>query len=140
MEDKKWIVFCIIGGLLMLISSVIGSVSFYALVFSEVSKRLGPETAMVLSIILIIFAIVAMGGGISVILGAILVSKDKIGLGKFIIGLGAGMGLIGLVIFLITSIIAGVLLAVVMGLINGSYGFVGVILTIFSRMKMKKVK
>ena len=139
MEDKKWIVICIIGGLLMFISSVVGSVSFFALVFSEASKRLGPETALVLSIILMIFTIIALGGGISVVIGAILVSRDKIGLGKFIIGLGAGMGLIGLIIFLITSILAGTVLAVTSGLINGSYGFLGVVLTIMARLKMKKV-
>jgi len=139
MEDKKWIVICIIGGLLMLISSVVGSVSFFALVFAEASKRLGPETALVLSIILMIFTIVALGGGISVIIGAILVSREKIGLGKFIIGLGAGMGLIGLVIFLITSILAGTVLAIASGLINGSYGLLGVVLTIIARLKLKKV-
>ena len=122
----------------MIFSAVVGSVSFYALVFSEASKRLGPETALVLSIILMIFTIVALGGGISVIIGAILVSRDKIGLGKFIIGLGAGMGLIGLIIFLITSMLAGTVLAVVIGLINGSYGFLGVVLTIIARMKLKK--
>jgi len=139
MEDKKWIVICIIGGLLMFISSVVGSVSFFALVFSEASKHLGAEAALVLSIILLIFSIVAMGGGISVIIGAILVSREKIGLGKFIIGLGAGMGLIGLIIFLITSILAGTVLAVTSGLINGSYGFLGVVLTIIARLKLKKV-
>ena len=139
MEDKKWIVICIIGGVLMFLSAIIGSASFFALVFAEASKHLGPEVALVLSIILIIFTIVALGGGISVIIGALLVSKDKIGLGKFIIGLGAGMGLIGLVIFVITSLLAGTILAVAIGLINGSYGFLGVLLTIFSRMKMKKV-
>ena len=139
MEDKKWIVLCIIGGLLMLISSVVGSVSFYALVFAEASKRLGPETTLILSIILMIFTIVALGGGISVIIGAILVSREKIGLGKFIIGLGAGMGLIGLIILLITSLLAGTVLAVTSGLINGSYGFLGVVLTIIARLKLKKV-
>jgi len=139
MEDKKWIVLCIIGGLLMLISSVVGSVSFYALVFAEASKRLGPETTLILSIILMIFTIVALGGGISVIIGAILVSREKIGLGKFIIGLGAGMGLIGLIILLITSLLAGTVLAVTSGLINGSYGFLGVVITIIARLKLKKV-
>ena len=139
MEDKKWIVICIIGGLLMFISSVVGSVSFFALVFSEASKHFGAEAALVLSIILLIFSIVAMGGGISVIIGAILVSREKIGLGKFIIGLGAGMGLIGLIILLITSLLAGTVLAVSSGLINGSYGFLGVVLTIIARLKLKKV-
>ncbi|MFX0071214.1 MAG: hypothetical protein ACFFAO_09005 [Candidatus Hermodarchaeota archaeon] len=139
MEDKRWIIVCIIGGLLMLLAGIVGSATFFATVFAIVSKQLGAEAALLLTIILIIFSIVAMGGGISVIIGAILVAKDKIKLGKFIIGLGAGMGLIGLIVFLITSILAGTLISVTLGLINGSYGFIGVILTIFARLKMKKV-
>ena len=135
--EKKWLWLCILGGLLMIISSIVGSVSFFALVFGIASDILGPEAALLLMIILLIFAIVANLGGVAVIIGVILVVKDKIGLGKFIIGLGAGLGLIGLVIFIITSFMAGPL-AIIYALINGSYGLLGVILTIFARRKFKK--
>ena len=137
MVEKKWVWLCILGGILMIISSIIGSVSFFALVFGLASDLLGSEAAFILSIVLIIFAFIAGLGGVAVILGVILVVRDKIGLGKFIIGLGAGMGLIGFIIFIITSIMAGPL-AIIYALINGSYGLLGVILTIFARRKFKK--
>ena len=85
-----------------------------------------------------IFAIIAGLGGVAVIIGVILVVKDKIGLGKFIIGLGAGMGLIGLIIFIIMSVWVGALASIIYGIINGSYGLLGVILTIFARRNFKK--
>ena len=135
--EKKWYWICILGGILMIIASIVGSVAFFALVFGIASDLLGSEAAFVLSIILTIFAIIAGLGGVAVIIGVILVIKDKIGLGKFIIGLGAGLGLIGLVIFVITSFMAGPL-AIIYALINGSYGFLGVLLTIFARRKFKK--
>lgn len=135
--EKNWVWLCILGGILMIISSVVGSVSFFALVFDFASDLLGSEAAFVLSIVLTIFAIIAGLGGVAVIIGAILVVKDKIGLGKFIIGLGAGLGLIGLIIFIITSFMAGPL-AIIYALINGSYGLLGVLLTIFARRKFKK--
>ena len=137
MVEKKWVSLCILGGILMILSSIIGSVSFFALVFGIASDLLCSEAAFILSIVLIIFAFIAGLGGVAVILGVILVVRDKIGLGKFIIGLGAGMGLIGFIIFIITSIMAGPL-AIVYALINGSYGLLGVILTIFARRKFKK--
>ncbi|MFX1393888.1 MAG: hypothetical protein ACFFAH_09970 [Promethearchaeota archaeon] len=137
MVEKKWIWLSILGGILMILSSIIGSVSFFALVFGIASDLLGSEVAFILSIILIIFAFIAGLGGIAVIIGVILVVRDKIGLGKFIIGLGAGMGLIGFIIFIITSIMAGPL-AILYAFINGSYGLLGVILTIFARRKFKK--
>ncbi|TFG19380.1 MAG: hypothetical protein EU529_16395 [Promethearchaeota archaeon] len=114
-----------------------GSVSFFALVFGIASDLLGEEVALALSIVLTIFAIIAALGGVAVIIGVILVTRDKIGLGKFIIGLGAGMGLIGLIIFIISSFMAGVL-AIIYALINGGYGLLGVILTILARRTFKK--
>lgn len=142
MENKKWILLCILGGVLMLIGSIVGNVTFFALIFSVAEEQLGAESAAAFSLILTIFSYIAMGGGISVIIGSLIVMMNKYGIGKFIIGLGAGMGLIGLIIFLITSIIGGSLIGDVMsiinGVINGSYGFAGVLLTIFSRRKLKK--
>ena len=135
--EKKWVWLCILGGILMIISSAVGSVSFFALVFGIASDLLGEEVALALSIVLTIFAIIAALGGVAVIIGVILVTRDKIGLGKFIIGLGAGMGLIGLIIFIISSFMAGVL-AIIYALINGGYGLRGVILTIFARRTFKK--
>ena len=88
---------------------------------------------------------IALGGGVSVIIGAIIATKT-LGLGKWIIGLGAGMGLIGFIIFIVTGIYAGTLtgtvVEIVIGLLLGpaSYGIIGVFLTIFARKGMKKDK
>ena len=144
MENKKWMIMCLIGGILMIISSVVGSVSFFALVFDILSDYVGAEVAAILSIVLQIFGYIALGGGISIIIGVLILTLNSYRLGKFIIGLGAGMGLISLIIFLITSILSGALIndiaGLVVGIINGSYGFAGVLLTIFARTKLKKKK
>ncbi len=80
----------------------------------------------------IIFAVllfVASLGGIAVILGSILISKEKTKIGKFTISLGAGMGLFGLIIALVIAIseqsptIAGF----------ASTGGIGIILSIYAR-------
>lgn len=142
MENKKWILLCIIGGILMFLGSLIGSISFFETIFEYLSAEIGETMANVLSIILQILAYIAMGGGISVIVGALIVSMNRYRLGKFIIGIGAGMGLIGLIIFIIISLIQGVIVAefigIILGILNGSYGFLGVILTIIARMKLKQ--
>ncbi|MHA1490172.1 MAG: hypothetical protein ACTSRI_11030 [Promethearchaeota archaeon] len=144
MENKKWMIVCLIGGILMIISSVVGSVSFFALIFGILTNYVGADVAVILSIVLQIFGYIAMGGGISVLIGTLLIMIDQYKVGKFIIGLGAGMGLISLIIFLITSILSGALInditGLVVGIINGSYGFAGVLLTILARTKLKKKK
>ena len=50
---------------------------------------------------------IAAGGGVSVIIGAVIVGFGMYRLGKIIIALGAGMGLIGFIIFITGSIING---------------------------------
>ncbi|MFX1321032.1 MAG: hypothetical protein ACFFAQ_05235 [Promethearchaeota archaeon] len=142
MKNFGWILLCIIGGILMIIGSVIGSVAFFETLFSYIEADVGEDVAKIVSLVIQILAYIALGGGISVIIGSIIVAMDHYRLGKFIIGIGAGMGLISLLIFLITGIIEGSILEeldqIVSETIHGSYGFLGVILTIIGRIKLKK--
>lgn len=142
MENKKWILLCIIGGILMIISSVVGSIAFFETLFDLIEADVGEDVAKIVSLVIQILGYVAMGGGISVIIGALIVAMDHYRLGKFLISLGAGMGLISLIIFFISGIIEGSIVedveGIVSGIAHGSYGFLGILLTIFGRIKLKK--
>lgn len=144
MRNKGSIVACLIGGILMLIASIVGTAVVYVIIVDFMSKRF-PKYAVYLQIILAICIFIALGGGISVIIGAI-ISIKTLGIGKWIIGLGAGMGLIGFITFIVTGIIAGTLtgtiIEIIIGLLLGpaSYGIIGVFITIFARRAMTKGK
>ena len=142
MENKKWILLCIIGGILMIISSVVGSIAFFETLFSLIEADVGEDVAKIVSLVIQILGYVAMGGGISVIIGALIVAMDHYRLGKFLISLGAGMGLISLIIFFISGIFEGSIVedveGIVSGITHGSYGFLGILLTIMARIKLKK--
>ncbi len=142
MKNFGWILLCIIGGILMIIGSVIGSITFFETLFDLIEADVGEDVAKIVSLVIQILGYIAMAGGISVIVGSLIVAMDHYRLGKFIIGIGAGMGLISLLIFLITGIVEGSILEeldqIVTETIHGSYGFLGVILTIIARMKLKK--
>ena len=144
MKNKGAITACIIGGILMVIAAVAGTAYVYGLIVAEASKQF-PEYAAQLELFLMICVIIAVGGGISVIVGSIIALK-VVGIGKWIIGLGAGMGLIGFLSWLITGIytgtITGSVTEIVIGLLLGpaSYGIIGVFLTIWARRFMKKKK
>jgi len=144
MNNKGSITACIIGGILMVVAAVAGTAYVYGLIVAEASKQF-PEYAAQLELFLMICVIIAVGGGISVIVGSIIALK-VVGIGKWIIGLGAGMGLIGFLSWLITGIytgtITGSVTEIVIGLLLGpaSYGIIGVFLTIWARRFMKKKK
>ena len=126
----------------MIISSVVGSVTFFETLFGYIEADVGEDIANIVSLVIQILGYIAMGGGISVIIGALIVALDHYRLGKFIISLGAGMGLISLIIFILTGIYEGTVFedveGIVLGIANGSYGFLGILLTIIGRLKLKK--
>jgi len=141
MEHKKWIILCFIGGVLMFVSSVVGSVGFIGIVLSWAAGVFGLEMTTTFSILMTILAYIAAGGGISVIVGALIAGYGPDRIGRIVIGIGIGTGLIGLIIILITNLIAGMSISdlpnIFSSAFNGTYGLAGVIISIFSRMRLK---
>ena len=121
----------IIAGLLLIIAGISGLATW------ETIKDFVTTHIVDNSIIQIVFAIlifIASLGGIAVIIGGILIGKNSVGLGKFIIALGAGLGLIGLIFSFLITYIEG-------NLTIGSFfslGAIGLILSIIARILAKK--
>lgn len=144
MQNKGSITACIIGGILMIIASIVGNALAYRIIVKILSDRY-PQYASFLAIFLMICIFIAFGGGISVVAGSLIAFK-MVPIGKWIIGLGAGMGLIGFMTWLVTGIVAGsisgTVTQIIIGLLLGpaSYGIIGVFLTIWARRFMKKKK
>ena len=117
----------IVAGILLLIAGVSG------LAIWETIKDFVTTHVIDNTIVQIVFAIlifIASLGGIAVIIGGLLIGKNKVGTGKFVIALGVGLGLIGLIISLVIAIVEG-------SFTLSSYlsiGAIGVILSIVARI------
>jgi hypothetical protein len=119
----------ILGGLFMLIAGLTGAATWQHL--GDLAIDITGIDA--LGIVFQILVVMGSLGGLLVILGGLLLRADKVGGGKALITIGAGMGIIGLLIFLIVTLLGddpGGSLIGAMGI-----GFVGLILTIVARMK-----
>jgi hypothetical protein len=125
----------------MLLSSVVGSVGFIGTVLSWAAGVFGLEMTETFSILRTILGYIAAGGGFSVIVGALIAAFGPDRIGRIVIGIGIGTGLIGLIIILITNLIAGVSISdlpnIFLSAFNGTYGLAGVLISIFSRMRLK---
>lgn len=141
MEHKKGVILCIISGILMLLSSIIGRVGFLGIILNLISGFVGPEIQQVIELIFNIFSFIAAGGGISVILGAFIAGISSDFIGRLVVGIGIGASLISLIILLITSIFGGTTIedlpSILLNTFNGIYGLVGVIIAIFGRRLLK---
>ncbi len=134
MKNRMPIILSFIGGFLLFQVGWVGSIGFiddiaaYALAYF-------PTMADIVTLILTILLYIASLGGIAVIIGGILIAINRIRPGKFVIGLGAGIGLIGLIIMLAEAVMAGGVEALfdVLTLISQSIAWIGVILSIMAR-------
>jgi hypothetical protein len=139
MKNAKSFILCFIGGILIFYAGVAGSVGIWGDLI-VLATSLAPGFADILFWILLILQNIASLGGIAVIIGAILFITQRVGTGKFIVGIAAGMGIIGL-IFLIYNMYMAMGLDALLGIYNllsNSLGMLGVVLTIIGRMLVKK--
>ena len=139
MRNKVPFLLCLIGGILMIMASVVGSAALWAQIFALAETYL-PGSGEILGWVLVVLRYVAGLGGVAVIIGGWLVTTDRVGTGKFIIGIAAGIGLIGLIINLATSYMAVGIAAFTdfLNLLATSSAVLGPVLTIVARTMVKK--
>lgn len=130
-KNSKAMAIAIIAGILLLISGVSG-LATWETIKDFVTTNIMDNTYVQIIFTILIF--IASLGGISVIAGGMLIGKNKIGTGKLLISLGAGLGLIGLIFSIIVAYTEG-------NLTLGSFfsiGAIGLILSIVARAIAKK--
>ncbi|TFF89803.1 MAG: zinc ribbon domain-containing protein [Promethearchaeota archaeon] len=152
MENKKWIFLTLIGAVLMIIGSAVGSTAFYAFLYNVFSDYISDDLKPLISGILAIISFLAAGGGYTVIAGVVLVVLKWYRLGRIIISFGTGFGLLAIIVYIayyvvnLTGIITDptmlAYLTEIYGLFsfNTGFGFGGTVLAVIGRMGLKKQK
>ena len=130
-KNSKAMIIAILAGTLLLIAGVSG-LSTWESIKDFVTKYIMDNR--IFQIVFAILIFIASLGGIAVIAGGLLLGKNKIGTGKLLIALGAGLGLIGLIFSIIVAYTQK-------NLTLGSFfsiGSIGLILSIVARAVAKK--
>lgn len=120
----------IVAGILLLIAGITGVATWESL-RDVVTENISDSTAVVYAFMGLI--LLASLGGILVIVGGISIGKDKATLGRLLITIGVGTGIIGLIIMMITWSLGGSM--------ELSIGFIlillGIILSVVARSMAK---
>lgn len=130
-KNSKAMAIAIVAGILLLIAGVSGLAAWEA-IENFVTENITDN--YIVQIVFAILIFIASLGGIAVIIGGLLIGKDKVRSGKLVIALGAGLGLIGLIFSIIVAYIEG-------SFTIGSFfsiGAIGLILSIVARITAKK--
>jgi hypothetical protein len=131
MSSKSAVILAFVGGALLIIAGVTGSVGIVGKAIDYLIDHLGGSTADVLSIVLQALNFIADLGGVAVIFGGVLIYMERKRVAKFVIGIGAGMGLIGFLITLISAFFHGWAYTLsFLLIIVQSVGWIGVLLSI----------
>lgn len=133
-SSRSAVVLAFVAGALLIISGVTGSVGVVGMAFEYAINYFGGTVAEILSLVLEVLQYIASLGGLAVIGGGVLLHVGRIRLGKFIIGTGAGMGLLGFLVILGSALLHGWAHTVAFLLIiSQSLGWIGIILAIVAR-------
>jgi hypothetical protein len=138
-RNRTAFLLALIGGILLLVAGVSGGVGIYAFAFAEISAHF-PQLASVLGVLLAALTVIASLGGVAVIVGGIMVLGDRVTSGKLFIGLGAGVGILGIILGLATGLAQGwglVASALAVFATGQTIGWIGIFLSIFARFAAK---
>ena len=140
MKNQTPFVLCLIGGLFLILAGYDHGVRTIFLVYgvAHTISALAPYYFIIDSILLIL-GLIAWSGGYTVILGGYLLTTSHVRVGKFLISIAAGFGLISFILTIVwVFIVAGWAGLLVLGwLIMNSVWAIGLVLTIIARSTAK---
>ncbi|MFW9970739.1 MAG: zinc ribbon domain-containing protein [Candidatus Odinarchaeota archaeon] len=106
MRSKLGITLLIIGGILMIVSSAIGSIGVYEFLRDYINGQINIAwIKIVLDVCVEILRWIANFGGATVIVGAIFIAFNQYRFGKWLISVGLTFGTLALVIWVISTIV-----------------------------------
>lgn len=150
MKNKLWIFLCILGGVLMIIASATGSAIFYQYLYALAEPYVGAEFLPFVQAILTILEYIAFYGGYSVLVGTFLILIHLTRVGKIIIMIATGFGMLGLIIYTLTWAVGYFSLPLNPSLqsiltqiynlftFNSGIGFTGTVLAVLGRYGVKR--
>lgn len=102
MRNQTPFLLCLIAGLLFILFNYTnGADSIITIYFFIHSIAALAPIYIIIDIILLILWIIAWSGGFAIIIGGYLLTSKHVRLGKFIIGIAAGFGLISLILIIL---------------------------------------
>jgi hypothetical protein len=126
----------VVSGLLLVVSGISGSTGVYGTVFSALA--LFVNDAFVLSVLWAVslaLVFLASLGGFAVMLGGYLIYRSQVMLGEFVMGLGAGVGVPGLALMLLTVVVVRDFSSIMAQ--YGVIGWIGIALSLVVRATAK---
>jgi hypothetical protein len=129
-------VLALVAGIFLLLSGIHGPTGTYQLVIDQLPKFISNQQILqIVNTVMLILIAISLAGGFAVIAGGILFLLGRVGTGKFVIGLGLGVGLLWLIALAVTLFTTQQVAAAIAE--YSSIGWAGIILAYVARTVAK---
>jgi hypothetical protein len=126
------LVIATVAGVFLLISGIRGPTGTYDLIMELLPLFIQDQQILqIATAATAIFITISLAGGFAVIAGGVLILMNRVGTGKFVIGIGTGAGLPWLIMLALTLIITQQVAAVMAE--YSTIGWAGIILALTAR-------
>ena len=134
MHNRTSFILCIIGGSLLITSAASGTIAVIEDIVDDLAKLFGPDFVVTFAIVMGILAVMTCLGGIGVIIGGFVFTTHRLELGRSIVLVSVATGIVGLLVSLVQSIMAGDPILNFTFQIAQSLGWGGAILSVEARI------
>ena len=125
-----------IAGILLLLTGIQGPIGLYQTIKDLLPNLIqNQQILQIADVIAAIFIGIALAGGLAVIAGGILVLANHVTIGKFVIAIGTGAGIIWLILLLITLVSTQQVNTIIER--YSLFGWIGLILSFIARAVAK---
>ncbi|RDE16059.1 MAG: hypothetical protein C4K47_02100 [Candidatus Thorarchaeota archaeon] len=133
-HNRTSFLLCFIGGVLLILSAASGTIVVIDEIIDDIAKLFGPDFVVTAEIVMGILAVLTFLGGVGVIVGGFVFTTERVDLGRKIVLVSVATGVVGLLISLVQSLMAGDPILDLTFQIAQSLGWVGAILSVEARI------
>lgn len=132
-HNSNALLLCLVGGLLVMLAGVSGTIQLMEELLLSNGDVMDPTALMTVEIVTGMLVLLTGLGGIGIVASGIILTTRRVQLGRILVALFTGMGVLGLAANLVQLVMVGTLAMDLMHQVGQSLGWIGAIFAIIAR-------
>jgi hypothetical protein len=132
-HNSNALLLCLVGGLLVMLAGVSGTIQLMEELLLSNGDAMDPTALMTVEIVTGMLVLLTGLGGMGIVASGIILTTRRVQLGRILVALFTGMGVLGLTANLVQLVMVGTLAMDLMHQVGQSLGWIGAMFAIIAR-------
>ena len=132
-HNSNALLLCLVGGLLVMLAGVSGTIQLMEELLLSNGDAMDPTALMTVEIVTGMLVLLTGLGGIGIVASGIILTTRRVQLGRILVALFTGMGVLGLTANLVQLVMVGTLAMDLIHQVGQSLGWIGAMFAIIAR-------